>query len=108
MWMAAISAAVTGAGFGRGGAAVAVAVLLDPEVVALVDGGHRARSCRRAAARGWSTPSVRPSHGIGRRARAPERVVLITLTMKTRNESAMMKAPMVETRFQKFQPRSGA
>src|SRR6266487_1525552 len=48
---------------------------------------------------------VRPSHGSAG-AGAPERVVLTTLPRKTRKDSAMVKAPMVATRFQKFQPRS--
>src|SRR6266851_2740548 len=68
IWMAAISAAVTGAGLGGG---------------------------------------ARPSHGSGL-ATLPARAVLITFPMNTRNESAIVKAPMVETRFQKFQPRSPA
>src|SRR6266852_2052208 len=51
--------------------------------------------------------SVRPSHGSGL-ATLPARAVLITFPMNTRNESAIVKAPMVETRFQKFQPRSPA
>src|SRR6266446_2087452 len=50
---------------------------------------------------------VRPSHGSAG-AGAPERVVLTTLARKTRKETAMVKAPMVATRFQKFQPKSGA
>src|SRR6266540_5310047 len=50
---------------------------------------------------------VRPSHGSAG-AGAAERVVLTTLPRKTRKDRAMMKAPMVATRFQKFQPRSGA
>ena len=51
--------------------------------------------------------SVRPSQGSGPAA-VPDRIVFTTLAMKNSSDSAMMKAPMVETRFQKFQPRSGA
>jgi hypothetical protein len=50
---------------------------------------------------------VRASQGSGPATR-PERIVLITLPMKMTNDSAMMKAPTVEMRFQKFQLRSGA
>ena len=50
---------------------------------------------------------MRASQGSGP-ATAPERIVLITLAMKTTNDSAMMKAPTVEMKFQKFQLRSGA
>src|SRR5215470_6081410 len=51
--------------------------------------------------------SVRPSQGSAG-AGAPERAVVTTFHRKTSSESAMVKAPMVATRFQKFQPRSGA
>jgi len=51
--------------------------------------------------------SVRASHGSGP-ATVPERWVLIALTMNTRIESAMVNAPIVDTMFQKFHPRSGA
>src|SRR5215831_9133185 len=50
---------------------------------------------------------VRPSHGSAG-AGAPERVGVTTFHRKMSRESAMVKAPMVATRFQKFQPRSGA
>src|SRR5215831_16909710 len=51
--------------------------------------------------------SVRPSHGSAG-AGAPERAVVATFHRKTSSESAIVKAPTVATRFQKFQPRSGA
>src|SRR5262245_19850658 len=51
--------------------------------------------------------SVRASHGSGP-ATTPERWVLNALTMNTEMDSAMMNAPIVDTMFQKFQPRSGA
>ena len=51
--------------------------------------------------------SVRPSQGSGL-ATAPARIVFHTLAMKTRNDTAIRKAPTVDTRFQKFHPRSGA
>src|SRR5687767_9311546 len=51
--------------------------------------------------------SVRASHGSGP-ATAPERCVLKALTMNTRIDSAMMNAPIDDTMFQKFHPRSGA
>src|SRR5215510_5756026 len=79
--------------------------------------------CTQKSSRSWTTGStaklytgggegmvhsrVRPSQGSAG-AGAPERVVDITLARKTRSDSAMMKTPIVETRFQKFQPRSGA
>jgi hypothetical protein len=56
---------------------------------------------------GMDHSSVRPSQGSGP-ASAPERVVFATLTRNTTKDSAIKKAPTVETRFQKFQPRSSA
>src|ERR1700682_6324140 len=71
--------------------------------------------CAQKSSRSWTTgtvaklytgggdgmvhSSVRPSHGSAGAA-APERVVVITLQMKTRNESTMTNAPMVATMFQ--------
>src|SRR4029450_5478572 len=79
--------------------------------------------CTQKSSRSWTTGStaeattgggkaivdsrVRPAHGSAG-AGAPERVVLTTLARKTRKDRAMVKDPMVATRFQKFQPRSGA
>src|SRR4030095_4164368 len=79
--------------------------------------------CTQKSSRSWTTGStaswsrgggegivpsrVRPPHGWAG-AGAPERVVLTTLARKTRKDRAMVKDPMVATRFQKFQPRSGA
>src|SRR4026208_882753 len=51
--------------------------------------------------------SVRPSPGSAPAGPA-ERVVLTTFTRKTTKDRAMRNAPIVEARFQKVQPRSGA
>src|SRR5438034_11614864 len=51
--------------------------------------------------------SVRPSHGSAG-ARAPARRLRQAFPMKRRMPSAIPKAPMVETRFQKPKPASAA
>src|SRR5712692_3464285 len=56
---------------------------------------------------GMDHSSVRPSQGSSPAA-CPDRIVLATLTMKNKIDTAMMKEPMVDTMFQKFHPRSGA
>src|ERR1700693_3094500 len=79
--------------------------------------------CAQKSSRSWTTgtvaklytgggegmvhSSVRPSHGSAGAA-APDRVFLNTFKRKTRNDSTMISAPPVATRFQKFHPRSGA
>src|SRR2546427_8442893 len=51
--------------------------------------------------------SVRASHGSSPAAWADDRDVRTTFRMKITIEAAIMKAPMVETMFQKFHPANG-
>src|SRR6266540_5062841 len=50
---------------------------------------------------GMDHSRVRPSQGSGP-AGVPDRKVFTTLTMKIANDSAMIRAPIVDTRFQKL------
>src|SRR5215471_10687375 len=106
MWIAAMSWGVAARGRGAG---------LPPWPSPFFCSQNSSRSCTigsiaklyTGGGEGIDHSSVRPSQGSGP-AGVPERMVLMTLTMNNTNESAMISDPMVETRFQKFQPRSGA
>src|SRR5438034_9798122 len=50
---------------------------------------------------------VRPSQG-SPSAGVPDRVVLTTFARNTRRDAPIKKAPIVASRFHRFQPRSGA
>src|SRR5262245_62032640 len=106
MWIAAISAAVTGAGRGRGAVPCPSPYFWTQKSSRVWTSGMRAKLYT-GGGEGMLHSSVRPSQGSGL-ATSPDRAVLMTFTMKTTNDSAMVNAPIVETRFQKFQPRSGA